>query len=156
MDNVMTSDFWEKHIKEKIGPEKASQLDRIVLAGMKVMFSKETHQMLLDEIQGDKPMKDKLAEGIAKLMILLFQQSNKTMPTDLIIPAGGILMARAVEFLVRTGEAVTEDDFAEGMSQMVKIILKQAGASDEQINQAAQGAAQDVRQTAEPNGILRG
>lgn len=145
MDNVMSADFWEKHVKESLDPQKASQLDRIVVAGMKVMFSKETHHLMLDELDSDAPVSDKLAQGIAKLMIMLYEQSSGTMPPDLIIPAAGILMAKAVEFMVKSGEQVTEDDFSVAMGEMVKIVFKQAGASEQEIAKLAGDAQADVQ-----------
>lgn len=158
-NDVMSAAFWEKQVKEKLDPRKAEQLERIVIAGMKIMFSKETHQMMLDELNSEAPIVQKLSEGILKLMTLMLQQSNGTMPRDLIIPAAGILLARAVEFLVKTGEEVTEDDFRMAMEEMVKLIMKQAGQSDGQAEQAAQQAGAEVEQAqqaqpARPTGML--
>lgn len=130
---VATSDALEAEIKKKIGPEKSKILDRIILAGMKVMFGKETHKMMEDVLSENLPMPEKLGTGTAKLMMLLFKQGGNSMPQDLILPAGGVLMAKAVEFLIKSGDDVQASDLSEGISVMTKVLLKQFGAPDEVI-----------------------
>jgi hypothetical protein len=64
----------------KMPPEFQEAYERVVVAGMKVMFSKESHKLMLDEIQKEGPIGQKLGMGIAGLMLLLVKESNNTIP----------------------------------------------------------------------------
>ena len=100
---------------------------KVVLAGMKVMFSKETHEMVLEQMQASGPMGVKLGKSIAGLMLLLFQQSNKTLPPQLLVPAGAYLMAQAADYVKKSGQPVSSMDVAQGMEIMVDTLLHQFG-----------------------------
>jgi hypothetical protein len=93
---------------------------------MKVMFSPQTHQMMLTELDAKGDIVDNLAKGAAKLMAVLFQQSKGTMPQDLLIPAGGVLLAKACEFLNKSGQAVSETQFQQAMVKMAQMITLMA------------------------------
>ena len=148
--NVIDADLWQKHINTKLDPAKQNALERIVLAGMKVMFSPQTHQMMLQELDAQGDIVDKLAQGTAKLMGLLYQQSRNTMPGDLLIPAGGVLMAKACEFLNKSGTAVTEDQFRQALVKMSQIIKTMATPADGQPGTPAPQGATPPASTSTP------
>lgn len=116
--------------------------DRVVLAGMKVMFSKETHQQAMSFLSEENGAADeRIGQGVAALMGLLMKQANGTMPPQIIIPAGIELVAAAGDYLKKAGENVTDDDIAGAMSDYVQIVLQQAGAdSPEKMRQMLQQA----------------
>jgi hypothetical protein len=119
--------------------------DRVVLAGMKTMFSKETNQMAMKVLQGQGPIDERLGRGIAALMGLLIKQSNNTMPPQVVIPAGIELVVAAGDYLKKGGqEKVTDDDIAGAMAEFAQIVLDQVGAGSpekmQQMLQAQQGA----------------
>ena len=131
----LTQENVSKNIK--MPPELQEAYDKVVIAGMKVMFSKETHRVMLKELQRGGPLADRLGKGIAGLMLTLFNESNKTMPPSVIIPAGIELLMQAVDFLRETGlEKVTNEDIGNGMEQMIMIIAQKFGASPEALQQA--------------------
>jgi hypothetical protein len=74
------------------------------------------------------------------------------MPQDLIIPAGGVLIAKACEFLNQTGETVTEQQFGQAMASMSKLIVKAASSPNDQA--AAPGATAPT--PAAPNPLNQG
>lgn len=73
--------------------------DKIVLSGMRIMFDKSSHQMTLDELEQPGPLAQRLSNGAIKLMYMLWQQSNKTIPPQLMVPATLVLTLRAFQFL---------------------------------------------------------
>lgn len=112
----------------KMPPELQEAYDRVVLAGMKVMFSKATHDKVLKAIQGEGPLAKRLGVGIAGLMAELFKQSNQTIPPQVLIPAGTNLLVQAADFLKRTGaEQVDNQTLGEAMQVMVNTILDMFG-----------------------------
>lgn len=125
-------------IKEniKMPPEFQEAYERVVIAGMKVMFSKESHKLMLAELQKEGPIGQKLGMGIAGLMLLLFKESNQTMPPQVIIPAGVELLMQAADFIRNTKmEKITNADIGEAMELMTSTILQKFGVDPEQMGE---------------------
>jgi hypothetical protein len=130
-DDINTENI-KKNIK--MPPELQEAYERVVVAGMKVMFSKESHQMMLKEIQAKGKVSEKLGKGIAGLMLLLFKESNETMPPQVIIPAGVELLAQAADFLRKSNvQEVTNTDIGDAIEVFITIILDKFGADSKQI-----------------------
>ena len=114
----------------KMPPELQEAYERVVLAGMKVMFSKETNRLFLDEINGEGDVSEKLGRGIAGLMLMLFKESNQTMPPAVVIPAGMDLMMQAVDFVRKAGLAeVTNKDIGDAMEIFIGTIISKFGGN---------------------------
>lgn len=117
-------------------PELQEAYERVVIAGMKVMFSKESHKLMLDELQKEGPIGQKLGMGIAGLMLLLVKESNGTIPPEVIIPAGINLLARAADFIRKSEiEKITNGDIGDAMEVFISTILEKFGVSPEQMTQ---------------------
>ena len=115
-------------------PELQEAYERVVIAGMKVMFSKESHRAMLQEIQKPGRMDERLGKGIAGLMLMLFKESNETMPPAVIIPAGVNLLMEAVDFLRKSGLAKpTNADIGGGIEIMMSIILEKFGVAPDKM-----------------------
>lgn len=134
-------------------PELQEAYDRVVLAGMKIMFSKDSHKLMLKELQKPGPVGQKLGQGIAGLMLILVKESNNSIPPAVLIPAGIQLMMQAVDFMRKTGmEKVTNQDIGDGMELMIMTLMEKFGASPEKVqqmlnqfdNQNVQAAAQQM------------
>ena len=125
-------------IKKNINmpPELQEAYERVVIAGMKVMFSKESHKLMLDELQKEGPLGQKLGMGIAGLMLLLIKESNGTIPPEVIIPAGINLLTRAADFIRKSKiEKITNADIGDAMEIMISTILQKFGVEPEQMAQ---------------------
>lgn len=137
----------------KMPPELQEAYDRVVLAGMKIMFTKDSHKLMLKELQKPGPVGQKLGQGIAGLMLILVKESNNSIPPAVLIPAGIQLMMQAVDFMRQTGmEKVTNQDIGDGMELMIMTLMEKFGASPEKVqqmlnqfdNQNVQAAAQQM------------
>lgn len=118
----------------KMPPELQEAYERVVIAGMKVMFSKESHKLMLDELQKEGPVGQKLGMGIAGLMLLLVKESNSTIPPEVIIPAGINLLTRAADFIRKSQiEKITNADIGDAMEVMISTILQKFGVEPEQM-----------------------
>lgn len=147
----LTTEAVSKNIQ--IPPELQEAYERVVIAGMKVMFSKETHRIMLKELQKEGPVGIRLGQGIAGLMLMLFKESNNTMPPQIIIPAGIELMMQAVDFMRKSGTAkVTNQDIGDAMEVMIATIMDKFGVPPDQLaralnqfdNRAVDAAAQQM------------
>jgi hypothetical protein len=120
----------------KLPPELQNAYERVVVAGMKMMFSKETSKYMLQQLEAPGPMAEKLGNGVAELMIALFMQSNKTMPPQVIIPAGTELVVQAADFIKKSGLAeVTNRDIGDGVQIMMSQVFRQFGIDPDQLFQ---------------------
>ena len=120
----------------KMPPELQEAYERVVIAGMKMMFSKETNKYMLKQLEGEGTMVEKLGGGIAELMIALFMESNKTMPPQVIIPAGTELLVQAADFINKSDLAeVTNKDVGDGIQLMMSLIFRQFGIDPDKLFQ---------------------
>ena len=130
----LTKESVEENIK--MPPELQEAYERVVIAGMKVMFSKESHKFMLKELQREGPMDQRLGKGIAGLMLLLVKESNNTIPPEVIIPAGMKLMMEAVDFMRETGLGQpTNAEIGGGMQIMISTILEKFGVAPAKMEQ---------------------
>ena len=105
----------EDTIKKHLEPKQIPALDRVVKAGHELMFGKDTHNKIMDGLEGSKDIGGDLGKGAFHMMLLLLKQSGNTIPGEIIIPVGIILLARAGEFFKESGIPITDDDFEEAV-----------------------------------------
>lgn len=116
-----------------LDPKQAAQLDKIVLAGKRVMFSEQSHKMFLEQLDGPGPTDQKLGQGVAGLMGLLWQESRQSLPPELLIPAGMVLVAVAADFLRKGGMDVSDQEVAGGIEALVTALLKAGGVDPDKM-----------------------
>lgn len=128
--NKITEANMEKYIFSKVKDEQAQMvIKRIYLAGMKILFSPQTHDAMMQDFmeqlkQGGHDVGSVLGADIAHIMIMMYGLSKGTMPLGALIPAGTMLLAKVTEFLNDTGTAqVSDQDFANA-SHMLATVLQ--------------------------------
>ena len=127
-----------------------AQLDRIVLAGRRVMFDKTSHHLFLDQLDGPGTLAQKLGQGVAGLVSLLWQESKQSLPPQLLIPAGTVLVAVAADFLKQGGMDVSDQDVAGGIEAMVTALFQAAGVDPDKVAAAGEKAGQGKAPTRAP------
>lgn len=145
--------------RDDLTPEKVSQgiqipdefkeaYERVVAAGMQVMFSKQSNQAAVDSIQrGDGPLAQRLGMAIAGLIGMIVKESNGTVPPQVLIPAAVELLSQAADFLRKAGiEPVNNKVFGDAMDVMITAILQSAKLDVQKIagfieQKAGQGGA---------------
>lgn len=146
----------EDTIKEHIEPKQVSALDRVVKAGHELMFGKDTHNKIMDGLEDSQDIGGDLGSGAANMMLLLFKQSGNTIPGDVIIPAGVILLARASEFFKESGIPITDDDFEEAVHTFSTITMNkldpefQRNVAGYNVSQEQQGQQEIPQQPSPP------
>lgn len=123
-------DITPEKVKEgiKIPPEFQEAYEKVVAAGMTVMFSKDSNKAAVDSIRnGQGPLAQRLGQGVAGLLGMIVKESNGTLPPQVIIPAGVELLIQAADFLRRTGlEQINNKVIGDAMDVMITAILKAA------------------------------
>lgn len=142
----------EAAIDAKVPPKDKAAYDKIVLAGMKVMFSKETHGQLLQGLQESPEMKT-VVDGIIGILGILFQESRNTMPVGPMILAGQSLLMEGLDFMEQGGMIeVTPDLLAEATQLYIETLLPKLGMTPEKmaaIMSKAQGVMNDPQKLAQ-------
>jgi hypothetical protein len=139
--------------KFQLKGKQGAQLQRIVLAGKKIMFDPKTSTMVNDAMKsGEGDIVQKLGTGITGLMALLIQESRNSLPGELVIPAGIVLVAEAAQFLAEAGEPITDRDVGDAMEIFVHVVLHQTGLDPEKMKVAAEGDTKPP-QAAEPSEV---
>ncbi len=114
-------DLIEREIMKKAGAN-GSAIQRVVSAGMKLLFSPETHSKFFDSIRPNVPLEDELGAGTFHVMMILFNESKGTMPGEAFIPAGTILLAKASAYIYQTKMfPITDDTFTEALKMFVAV-----------------------------------
>lgn len=118
---------------------------RVVLAGMKVMYSQEMQGEIQSEMKREAPMFQKLAEAVAGLMGVLVSQS-KGMPPEVVMPAAVELIYEAASFVNESGMGkASPDDVKQAVQYLAVIMMKAGGMQEGQIQQVFAGAGQPAQ-----------
>ena len=142
----------EQELRAKLSPELNKAMDKVIVAGMKVMFSPETHQLALKEIEGDD-MPEDVGRGVANLLMMLFQESRGTMPMEAGIPGAVVLCIEALEFLEKAGAIeVTKETVARSVQSLFTYVMQGAGISKEKMGGMMAAAKQG--QAGGPQGLV--
>ena len=108
-------------------------IQKVVDAGLKVMFSPETRELTLRQLKGGADP-EAIGAGAAKLMGVLFNQSKGTIPMQAAIPASTILLCEALQFLEDAGVAqVNQDLLAQSMKATGSSILQMFGVTPDKL-----------------------
>lgn len=111
---TINSDQIEAGVKDQMDKTQSGNLDRVLSEGNKLLFGKDTHYQLMDSLQGSADISGDLGNGAFNMMGMLLKSSGNSIPGDVILPAGVILLVRASEFLNESKTVqVTDDDFEE-------------------------------------------
>lgn len=142
----------EQGIEDSVPPELKEKYQTIVVAGMNVLFSKETSQLMDQQLDASDDVVANVSEGIAKLMVILYNESKQQMD----IPAGMLaaitLMCQGLEYWEQAkGGEVTPELAAECTKATTMATLKKFGITEDQVSQVI-AAGQQQQGAAAPTG----
>lgn len=115
--------------KIQVPQELQGAYQRVVVAGGKFMFDERTHELALKQFKESKgDIGNRLGVAIAGLLVMLWQQSNKTIPPQVILPAAMDLLGQAAQFVQDSKmEPITSKDVAKATSIMIALLTKAFG-----------------------------
>lgn len=109
--------------------------DRVLTAGMKMMYSAENSKMMQGIIMDEKiPVANKLGEGIANLLVMMDNQGNGTIPKEVLVPVGVALMFEVADYLFEVGIEFTEDDLGDALELLIRSVLVGYGIDPSKID----------------------
>lgn len=127
----------EQAVMAKVDAKTKTATMRIIAAGMKIMFSQQTHSLMTDAINKPGDLVENVGLGVADLMILMYKQSRGTMPIDAAVPASVVLLCHALDFLAKSGKIEASNDVvAAATKAMMAYLMQKMGISPETMRQA--------------------
>lgn len=126
----------EQSIMAKVPEQLRSGVQRTVVAGMKVMHSPQTHDMMTKQLTKPGDPAENAGEGAAKLVGILYQQSNRKAPIRVLVPAGQILLCEGLSFMEQAGQIkVTNEVIAKATNSYASNLLQLFGVTPEKLQQ---------------------
>ena len=141
--------FEKKDISSAIPPEQKDAVDRIVAAGMKIMYSPAMRDDLKTALASKDPTPKVLAENVLGLMLTMDQKAGKSgLPPPALLPAAVELLGDAADLMVKGGRPVGQDDYTTAIQMLFVMMSKKMGMNDAQIMDTANKALPPDQQVA--------
>lgn len=132
-------------MRSAMPPKMRDAFDRIVIAGKKVMYSKETAPMVDQYLNSGASTAEKLGGGVANVIVMLDNKAQGAIPKDILIPAATVLLFDAADFMRRTGTRVTTEDVGKAYELMFYGIFDAYGMKPEQVDSTFDHMEQQFR-----------
>ncbi len=126
-------------ILETAPPQMRSDIERMVIAGNRMMFDPSTHSLLMKQFKNmpAENAADRLAQGVAALMTHVRGQSKGPFPMPAIAPAAVMLLMDLIDFFGEQGQLeVTPELVAEATEELTGYLMKKLNIGPEQIQMA--------------------
>lgn len=143
----------EQGIEQAVPPEHQQMYQSIVVAGMHVMFSKETSQLLDQQLAVSDDVVANVSDGISKLIMIVFNEAKQ--PVDQFVPAAGLasisLMCQALDYAEQAkGVKVDEQVIADCTKATTQKVLARFGITQDQVGKVIAAGQQQQGGAAPP------
>lgn len=141
-------------------------VQKVVLSGMKLLYSPSTAKLLDDGLKADVPMPQKLAIEIAGIMKLVDERTPKGIPPEAIAPGAVMLLFDLAHFMRQSGAGnPTDEDIQAAIKILQKFLLEiftkmgkgvqgRGAAQPQQTQQTQQTQQPQQPQQQPPRGLL--
>ena len=142
--------FKKPDISAFVPPDAKDAVDRIVAAGMKIMYSPDMKDEVQEAIAGKGPVSQRMASSVVGLIAILDKKSGGKTPVGALFPAALELLGEAAEIMSAAKVDVSQEDYNEAAQLCFVMIGKKLGGTDEQITQSlSQMGGQQAAQPAQ-------
>lgn len=135
---------YKSRADQVIPPQLLPAFERVVVAGHKLLYSKEMKELIDKQLAMDTPIEQKMAEGATALILILAQRSKPQMPPELLVPGAIEMLFEGIDYLTQAGmiEPLNEEQTKFAVQITIALVLQKLGVAKEQIMQAlTKGAA---------------
>lgn len=138
-------------------PADAKNLQKLVMAGMMLMYDKKTFPIFERGISRKNiPVAQRLALEVAGLMKMLMEKSGGKIPRQIIIPAAIMLLAEMAHFMVQAGIDTPTDADMDGAKDMLPKLMKRLFPVGQQAPSVPPQAPAAPAPAPAPAGIMQG
>lgn len=125
----------KKALLEKVDQRLLPVLDKVVDSGRQVMYSDDTREIVVRELQQAQDPEG-IGAAVAKLLAILANQSRGTIPPKILFPAGMVLLVEALDFLEEAGAVqVTPELLAQCAQALGSAFLQSLGVTPDKLSQ---------------------
>jgi hypothetical protein len=120
-------------VLQKADPRIRPVIEKLFQAGKKVMYAPQTRQFMVKQL-GDGKDPEAVGAGVAKIIAIIFNQSNKTAPMQALIPAAVLLLMEGLQFLEDAGAIkVNPQSLAQYTQAMGSSVLQMFGVTPDKL-----------------------
>lgn len=123
-----------ERMAQTLGPEREDAFKRVVMAGKRILYGKETQKMVNEFLETEAPVAEQLGAGIANLVIMIDNQAQGNIPKEVIVPAATVLLFDAADFLKQSGQTITVQDIGAAYEIMFYNLFSGYGVPPEQLD----------------------
>ena len=137
----------QKNIESKVSPENKQRYEKTVLAAETLMFDPKTHQNmeLVKNPDSQSNLVETVSKGVSGLMWLLYQQSKKSLPAEVLIYAGTTTICKVLDFAERGLRLpVTPEIISQTTKRTTDRLFDHMGITPEQLKAAITQGKQEI------------
>lgn len=137
----------QHNIEAKVSKENKAQYDKTVLAAETLMFDPKTHQNmeLVKNPASQSNLVETVSKGVAGLMWLLYQQSKRTLPAEVMVYAGTTTICKVLDFAERGLKLpVTPEIIAQTTKRTTDKLFEKMGITPDQLKAAIVQGRQEI------------
>lgn len=148
----------KQEIAAKVSPQNKEAFEKAVIAGNKIMFENQDSHSHLEIVKNPEGVRQNppqaVAQGVSGLMWVLYMQSKQTMPYEVLIMAGVVMLCEAIDFAER-GLGIPFDNkaIAQATKILAESLFNKMGVTPEMLQEAirkGQSAVQNQSTNAQP------
>lgn len=135
-------------INAEIPEEYQADLQKVVLSGHQILYSKETHKDVMDGIRDIDDPSDarKVALGVAGIMTIINREDGGKIPVSLMVPAGTLLTVEVIRFLRDAGMVDPTPAFiGNSVEELLAALMQKMGMGKDKQQPQDQQGPQDNR-----------
>ena len=127
----------EQGIEAKVPPEMKKAYMAVVVAGMKVMFDPKTSKFIAERLGASDDIVNNVATGIADLIMLIYNESKRTMSIPAAMLAAITLMCKALDYAEKTMGVKVDSQMAAACTKATTTAcMNKFGITQDKIDQA--------------------
>lgn len=140
----------EQAIESKIKPALKPAFDKVVHAGLTIMYSPKLQNEMKKNLASTTDFADAAGKGSSRLISNLYMQSKKTLPLDTVVPACMIFAFEYLDLAERAGRVeVTADLISKATQSVADNVLPMFGMTQDKVQSL-------IQQKQQPQGIISG
>jgi hypothetical protein len=123
-------------LRSKIPPNLRVPVQKIVMAGIKIMYAPQTHFLMIHTIKTNADPAEAAGMGVTQLITILYKESKGTMPIDAIPLAAVLLVCDALDFMEKSGVCkVTPDILSRATQTVIAYLMQKVGMTPQKMVQ---------------------
>lgn len=132
-ENIMI-DLKPAYDKIDIAPQFKEAYEKTLLNGLTIMFNSKTHKMMVDQIDKPGDIAKNMADGVVALFYLIWNQTNKTIAPQIIVPVVFTWTLKAFDFLQMSNDPrATKEVLGNATDIAITTIMEKFGVKQDQI-----------------------